>query len=148
MASTKIKIALAVLLAASVVTLLLLQYQRNSVLRQEFRQQQSELDQLRPELQRLTDEAQSVAKQREKERAELARLRGELLALRGRESKTATASNAALAARPQKPETPKESTATFLREDPALAVTTSRQFQQPGPALRLQVAQEALHWSV
>ncbi len=98
MASTKVKIGLAALLAVSVTTPLVLQHQKTSRLTDELatlRQQGSELDRLRAEVERLTAETRLSAEQRGKERAELARLRGELTTLRARETKTASAAKSA-----------------------------------------------------
>jgi hypothetical protein len=94
MASTKVKIGLAALLAASVTTPMVLQHQKTSRLMDELailRQQGSELDRLRGEVERLAAENQSAAGQRDKDRAELARLRGELTTLKAPETKTASA---------------------------------------------------------
>ena len=105
MASTKVKIGLAALLAASVTTPLILQHQKTSHLTDELaalRQQMPEMDRLRDEVLRLTTAAQSYAGQREKDRAELARLRAELTTLKAREPKSASAAKSPPPANPNK----------------------------------------------
>jgi RNA polymerase sigma factor (sigma-70 family) len=94
MASTKAKIGLAAVLAASVSAPLLLQHQRNARLLDEIttlRQQRPELDRLREEMNRLHAEAFLSAEQREKERAELVRIRRQLADYRTRDTSVASA---------------------------------------------------------
>ena len=104
MASTKVKIGLAAVLAAGIATPLVIQHQTNTRLLGEIaalRQQGAELSRLRDEVQRRTAEAQSLAQQRENERMELARLRGELAAAKTPETRTASAVKRSQAAKPR-----------------------------------------------
>jgi RNA polymerase sigma factor (sigma-70 family) len=91
MASMKVKMGLAALVAASVTAPIVLQHQQISGLAGELaalQQQGSESDQLRTEVDRLIADARLMENQRAKEQAELMRLRGELSALKARAPKT------------------------------------------------------------
>jgi RNA polymerase sigma factor (sigma-70 family) len=84
MASTKAKMALAAVMAASLATPVVLQHQKTSRLMDELavlQQRGPELDRLRAEVERLTTEAHAAARERDKERAELTRLGGQLTTL-------------------------------------------------------------------
>jgi hypothetical protein len=89
MASTKIKVAVAVALVAALSVPLALQHRTNQRLLAEvnaLRRQGAEIAQLRDAFQRVSTEARSLTEQNEKDRAELARLRGDLAAAKARQS--------------------------------------------------------------
>lgn len=94
MSSTQAKIGIAVLVAASVTTPIVLQHLANQRLKEEvagLRQQTAESERLREEGETLKATAQSAERERAREQAELARLRGELAALQARERKADSA---------------------------------------------------------
>lgn len=101
MASTQAKIGIAVLVAASVTTPILLQHLANrrlkeavAALRGQTAEQTAEMDRLRKQGERLTADVQSSESRRAAEQGELARLRGEVTALKARETNVVAAANA------------------------------------------------------
>jgi len=98
MASTKAKIGLGAVLAASVITTpLVLQHQHIARQRDEIaflEQQIPELDRLREEVKELTAIDRANAEQAERDRAELARLRAESIALKTRAMEAAQSQSA------------------------------------------------------
>jgi RNA polymerase sigma factor (sigma-70 family) len=95
MASTQTKIGIAVLVAASLTTPIVLQHHANQRLKEEaavLRRRVADTDKLREDAERLRAEAQSSERLRAPEQAELVRLRGELAGLRARETGVQAAS--------------------------------------------------------